>query len=324
MRAKPRSERRRKKLSNKQQSEPIPILRSFESDGEKYVYGYTAIFDSEDSYGTAMTRDAVESSLPHLRNFPAVRFMHKIPFGQIVFDKEIENAKTFVDDHGFHVLCRIYDQCENEWKMVKSGKWGFSYGFMPDQDGGVQTRKLANGHTVPAFVKGIMYEVSVVDTPSHSDAVAYVVSRMIDGHEGRNEELEPQRKAGLIGMIECAFRGSERTQPEPRTLIQRFNENDFPKICDGKSCSVEYQRHCEANRPENYGKSCIYRTPTNEEIKRPEPQQRIAKSTLPELLDRLETVEKEVYKRENSAKSVHVIPNRPSFCKPKNPDGSEE
>jgi phage head maturation protease len=245
-------------LSNAQRSEPIPILRSFESEGEKYVYGYTAIFDSEDSYGTAMTRDAVESSLPHLRSFPAVRFMHKVPFGQIVFNQEVEGAKTFVDDHGFHVLCRVYDQCENEWGMVKAGKWGFSYGFMPDAEGGVQTRKLANGHTVPAFVKGIMYEVSVVDTPSHSDAVAYVVSRMIEP----NEEPIPQRKEGFIGMVESAFSHSET-------------------------------RAVDNNKLSN-------------------------------LLDRLTTIEKAVLDAENSVKSNHIIPNSPRFCKPKNPDGSEE
>jgi phage head maturation protease len=165
-------------------SEPIPILRSFESDGKRYVYGYAAIFDSEDSYGTAMTREAVESSRDRLEKFPAVHFMHRVPFGQIIFDREVDGAKTFIDDHGFHVLCRIYDECTSEWNMVKAGKWGFSYGFMPDAQGGIETRKLANGHTVPSFVKGTFYEVSVVDAPAHSDAVAYVVSRMIHGDTG--------------------------------------------------------------------------------------------------------------------------------------------
>ena len=171
-------------------SEPIPILRSFESDGKKYIAGYAAIFDSEDSYGTAMTREAAEGSRARLQSFPAVRFMHRIPFGQIDFENEVEFEgevyKTFIDDHGFHVLCRVYDQCENEWNMVRSGKWGFSYGFQPDAQGGVEMRKLANGHMVPAFVKGIIYEVSVVDTPSHSDATAYVVSRIIHGDTGEN------------------------------------------------------------------------------------------------------------------------------------------
>jgi len=180
--------------SKGQRSEPIPILRSFESGGVKYVSGYAAIFDSEDSYGTAMAKEAVESSRERLQSFPAVRFMHRVPFGQIDFDNEVKfegkSYKTFIDDHGFHVLCRVYDQCENEWSMVKSGKWGFSYGFMPDVHGGIQTRKLANGHTCPVFVKGTFYEVSVVDTPAHADAAAYVVSRMIHSDKGENVTKE--------------------------------------------------------------------------------------------------------------------------------------
>lgn len=188
---------REKRMMN--QSEPIPILRSFESEGKRYVYGYAAIFDSEDSYGTTMTREAVESSLPHLQKFPAVRFMHRIPFGQIVFGKEVDGASTFIDDYGFHVLCHIYDERTDEWNMVNAGKWGFSYGFQPATEGGMEMRKLANGHMVPAFVKGTFFEVSVVDTPSQLDAVAYVINRMIHGDTGEiiTAELSSEQRDKL-------------------------------------------------------------------------------------------------------------------------------
>jgi len=168
---------RESKRSNFIYSEPIPIVRSFESDGKRYIYGYAAIFDTPDFFGTVMTKEVVLSSLPHLRKFPAVRFMHRQPLGQIVFDKEVDGVKTFVDEHGFHVLCEIYPERDEEWRMISRGGWGFSYGFMPDPKGsGVQRR---NGYD--AFVKGTLYEVSVVDSPAHSDAVAYVIHRFL-GH----------------------------------------------------------------------------------------------------------------------------------------------
>jgi phage head maturation protease len=285
------------------QSEPIPILRSFESNNVKYIAGYAAIFDSEDSYGTAMTREAVESSRERLKSFPAVRFMHRVPFGQIDFENEIEfegkTYRTFVDNHGFHVLCRVYDQCENEFNMVKSGKWGFSYGFQPDAHGGIQTRRLANGHTCPAFVKGIIYEVSVVDTPSHADAAAYAVSRII--HDVTTEE--PQHREGLIGMIEAAFKSQSIERPTSESLTRAIDEFQFPNLCDPELCPPDYARHCRANRPENYGKPCIYRTPTNEQLKHSETQQRSV---------------------ESATKLTPLIPNKPNFFKPKNLNECDE
>jgi len=271
----------------------------------KYIAGYAAIFDSEDSYGTAMTREAVESSRERLKSFPAVRFMHRVPFGQIDFDNEVEfegkTYKTFVDNHGFHVLCRVYDQCVNEWNMVKSGKWGFSYGFQPDEHGGIQSRKLPNGHTCPAFVKGIIYEVSVVDTPSHPDAAAYAVSRMIQNVTTE----EPHHQEGLIGMMEAALGSRSTEQPRSESLTRAIDESQFPIRCDPTQCPPDYARHCKANRPENYGSPCIYRTPTNEQLGHPETlQQRSAK-----------TIDVEV---------TNIFPNKPNFFKPKKLDGSED
>jgi hypothetical protein len=127
--------------------------------------------------------------------------MHRVPFGQIVFDKEIDGASTFIDDHGFHVLCHIYDERTDEWNMVKAGKWGFSYGFQPATEGGMEMRKLANGHMVPAFVKGTFYEVSVVDTPSQLDAVAYVINRMIDSHKGGNIMTSEEQRYVPVGSV---------------------------------------------------------------------------------------------------------------------------
>jgi phage head maturation protease len=222
-------------------SEPIPILRAFESGGAKYIAGYAAIFDSEDSYGTAMTKEAVESSQARLQTFPAVRFMHRTPFGQIDFENVVQfqgnDYRTSIDDHGFHVLCRVYDQCENEWNMVKAGKWGFSYGFMPDAEGGIQSRKLANGHTVPCFVKGSFYEVSVVDAPAHEDAVAYVVSRMVYGDTGeiitKGANKMPEDKKEGIGNKE----EFERLMKEAEIRITA----DVTKVLEAKRSQTSFE-----------------------------------------------------------------------------------
>ena len=177
-------------------SEAIPILRSFESEGKRYLYGYTALFDSPDCYGTLCTREIVESSWDHLQKFPAVRFMHKMPLGQILFDESVDGMSTFVDDHGFHVLVQVYDERDDEWGMITSGHWGFSYGLLPAPNG-IKEKCLSNGKCYKAFVKGIFYEVSVVDAPAHSDAVAYVIQRFINGNVGgdiTNGDIEMNEK----------------------------------------------------------------------------------------------------------------------------------
>lgn len=162
-----------------QYSKPIPILRTFESKGKKYVYGYACIFDSPDYYGTVITKEVVEQSLPHLHKFPALRLMHKIPFGQILFNQEVEGIKTYLDSHGFHVIAQIYNKFQDEWQMINNGGWGFSYGFMPAREGGTKTIRLSEGKYYEAFVKGTLYEISVVDTPAHSEAIVHTIERML-------------------------------------------------------------------------------------------------------------------------------------------------
>ena len=159
-------------------NEPIPIMRAFESDGKMYVYGYSAIFNSPDSFGTVMTREVVDYSInTQLGKFPAVRFMHEEPFGQIVFDRVVNGIKTTVDDVGFLTLIEVYDTAKPKWEMVKAGHWGLSWSMNP-KDAKIEYRKLADGKSYPTFVKGLIFEVSIVDSPSHADAVAYVMQRV--------------------------------------------------------------------------------------------------------------------------------------------------
>ena len=226
-------------------SEPIPIMRSFESEGKKYVYGYAALFDSPDCYGTLCTKEIVESSWEHLQKFPAVRFMHREPLGQILFDESVKGMSTFVDEHGFHVLVQVYDECVDEWGMITSGKWGFSYGLLPAPDG-IQKKCLPNGSCYNAFVKGIFYEVSVVDTPAHSDAVAYVIRRFIHGDIGGLSqdgeiEMKDEEIKKLLTDMETRIMKNLKGESEDVNILEesekRITENVIAAISKQKSAS---------------------------------------------------------------------------------------
>lgn len=144
----------------------IPILRSFESDGNHYIYGYSAIFDSEDAMGTVMSKQLVDLNIPRLKKFPTVRFQHREPLGTIVFDQTVDGIRTYTDQHGFHVLVKIYSTNEKEFRMIQEGKFGFSYGLIPTKT----ERQTINGKNVEVFTEGTLYEISVVDSPAHPEA----------------------------------------------------------------------------------------------------------------------------------------------------------
>jgi phage head maturation protease len=198
----------------------IPIQRSLEHEGKKYVYGYAAIFTSPDAFGTVMSRDVVEDSLPHLMKFPACRFMHREPFAQIVFDREVKGVKTFIDQHGFHVLCEVYESKQTEWEMVQHGGWGFSFGFMPDPNtSGFEMRQTPDGQTLPHFAHGKIYEVSIVDVPAHAEAVAQTITRSLSLVQSQEIKRIPR---GLREMLDSAFPPKLDLRPQPqKRLVKR-------------------------------------------------------------------------------------------------------
>jgi len=216
--------------------DPIPILRTFESKGKRYVYGYAAIFESPDFFGTVITKEIVESSLPHLRKFPAIRFMHKTPFAQILFDVEVEGVKTFIDNHGFHILGELYDGMDREWSMVHRGGWGFSYGLMPAKDG-VGTKCFDNGKCYPAFEKGILYEVSVVDAPAHSDAVTYTIKRLINGHKGEFMSTSQGGDSNLANKLKGEKKNLEKADIEQmlKDAEERITKAVIKTVTDKKT-----------------------------------------------------------------------------------------
>lgn len=183
----------------------IPIQRSFESDGHRYIYGYAAIFDSPDAYGTVISKQVVEKSLPRLKQYPSLRYMHKDPLGKIIFDMTVNGVSTFIDEHGFHILGEINQACEKEWQMIKQGSFGFSYGMLPAQNG-IQRKKF-NGNVYDVFVDGELYEISVVDAPAHVDAKVNVITRSLTYYANSSE---PSRSFEQLheDQINALFQGT--------------------------------------------------------------------------------------------------------------------
>jgi len=182
-----------------------------------------------------MTTEVIERSLEHLHKFPAVRFMHKEPFAQILFDQEVEGFKTFIDKHGHHILAEVYEtvEAQERWKMVSKGGWGLSYGFMPDRVGGI-TQKCFNtgalaGKCFDAFVKGRVYEYSVVDAPAHPDAVAYVISRIVNGHTGETVSKREKKEKNLekAEIEQLLKEREERFMEDVKKLIGGKKADDF-------------------------------------------------------------------------------------------------
>jgi hypothetical protein len=152
-------------------------MRAFEHDGERYLYGYGIIFDSPDGHGTVMTRKFVENNIERLRKFPAIRFMHQDPLGQIVWDEEVDGKRTFIDNHGLHLLVRVYSDQDDKWRMINEGNWGFSWSANPTRMG---QACFPDGKCYPSFEDGKMWEISVVDSPSHMDATTYILKRSLE------------------------------------------------------------------------------------------------------------------------------------------------
>jgi len=76
-------------------------------------------------------------------------------------------------------------------------------------------------------------------------------------HEPDPVEREPN--TGFRGMLD-ALRSKIESHP---TLTRAIDESRFPPLCNPMSCPLDFARHCRANRPENYGKMCIYKTLKN-------------------------------------------------------------
>jgi phage head maturation protease len=199
-------------------------VRSFESNGKRYVYGYAALFTTPDAFGTIISKQLVENNLDRLRRFPVLRFMHRDPIGKILFDKEVEGVRTFIDEHGFHVLAEVSSTCEKEWNLIRDGVVrGFSYALANDSNLRIERRRFGNKE-YDVFVNGTIYEISIVDSPAHPEAVAHVVNR------------------SLIPLA------------EPPNYIEEYQKSIFPQICSADCPFIT----CQFRRPQNFNRPCLH------------------------------------------------------------------
>lgn len=90
--------------------------------------------------------------------------------------------------------------------------------------------------------------------------------------ETAEPEEETHPNSEFTRMLEESSKGSARHEQThtaiPNTaimtgLLRQVDENQFPDLCNPMACPPNFARHCRANRPENYGKSCIYKTLKN-------------------------------------------------------------
>ena len=149
----------------------IPITRTFDGKEGHYVYGELPF--EPDSFNTMLSRELVESCIERLKKFPTARFQHQQPIGKIDFEHEVNGYRTFVDDSAFHVLIKIFDVCEKEFKMISEGSYGLSYGLMQKKT----EHKQVKGKDVEVFMEGTLYEVSIVDSPALDSPLTVIRSR---------------------------------------------------------------------------------------------------------------------------------------------------
>jgi hypothetical protein len=212
-------------MARRVHSEAIPLQRAFEgNNGEKYLFGWAIIFDTADAHGTVMTKKFVEGNLERLKKYPAVRFMHKVPLGQIEFHKTVTDPetgrqiKTYINEHGFHVLVRVYDGQRELWNTMNQGSFGFSWAAVPSKTAQICP---SDGACFTSLEDGKLFEISVVDSPSHMDCVAHILRRSME-YRGRSFETMP---------------------------------SDYPETCT-EMCSF---LSCPYRVPENFGKICTQR-----------------------------------------------------------------
>jgi hypothetical protein len=239
------------------------------------IVGYGVVLNELDDFGTALSRELVESSIPLLRKYPAVRLMHKEPFGHIVFDETIEGFQTHLDGEGFFVVAEIGANFEKEFSLIKRGGWGFSWGMFPSEP---PVSKIVGGRRGLVFEKGRVYEISVVDVPAQSGASLTVLRGATASHEPKSgfrsqldaalgtepmeplEHTEPEMReaSGFLAQLYASTKDKKMTverQNQAFSIIQRQVDFDaqLPEIC-GDDCIIK--RHCGAY-PSQVGSTCV-------------------------------------------------------------------
>lgn len=88
------------------------------------------------------------------------------------------------------------------------------------------------------------------------------------------ETAEPEEETHPTSAFRSMLEEASGRNKQPQTailktttrmtgMLRQIDESQFPEKCDPEKCPKDFSRHCRANRPENFGKPCIYITPKN-------------------------------------------------------------
>jgi len=177
--------------------------------------------------------------------------------------------------------------CAFYWCCANSKDFGECKGFLLLNHGNLDHIKRTYDKNIDEFIEN-SYQVIQRSLNDGVEINADVLLRNIDSIGKQfSKKQQSLPTSGFLAMVE-ASRGIERSteeekQEEPTsefqkmfiasresreqrhtaTLTRGIDESQFPDMCDPTKCPPDYARHCRANRQENWGKACIYKTVKN-------------------------------------------------------------
>lgn len=162
-----------------------------------WVYGYATKFDEVDSYGTRMTRTAVEKALRDYAEWANVREQHD-------HHKAVGTAPLLkLEPNGLFIAAKISKGAPDTWEKILDGTLkGFSLGGVIKPNGILEVRE--NGRTVKNITDIELMEISLVDRPAVKSCGFTLACR------DRKEEKKPMTDT----QIDIASEAEEEEEEE--------------------------------------------------------------------------------------------------------------
>jgi hypothetical protein len=144
------------------------------------------------------------------------------------------------------------------------------------------TIRMAQRNDVPietreSLVKEVLRFVSPEESepPQRPEGISYMAKCALGVQNTPSpEDTEPEETAQSTSEFQRMLGEARGRNKQPYTaipkttmrmtgMLRQIDESQFPEFCDPEKCPPDFARHCRANRPENFGKACIYLTPRN-------------------------------------------------------------
>jgi hypothetical protein len=123
-------------------------------------------------------------------------------------------------------------------------------------------RMVQNNECKPEEKDGLVEEVLRYIPPPKTPPSGFI--EMLESAHPTTTS-EPEQQEPSASEFQRMFIASRKSmeQSHTTTLTRGIDESQFPDLCNPNECPPNYARHCRANRQENWGKPCIYKTPKN-------------------------------------------------------------